>query len=55
MMKTCIITAKSVIRLSPLKEVLPILLSKGMTSFTLQADRINEVGEIVSNVEIQNV
>ncbi len=37
--------------LSPLKDVLPLLLSKGLSSFTLQADRINEVAEIISKIE----
>lgn len=37
--------------LSPLKNVLPELLSKGLTGFTLQADRINEVAELVAKAE----
>lgn len=37
--------------LSPLKDALPVLLAKGLTSFTLQADRINEVAELVSKIE----
>jgi len=39
--------------LTPLKSIIPTLLSKGLTSFTLQADRINEVAELVSKIETQ--
>ncbi|PIZ95043.1 MAG: hypothetical protein COX81_01960 [Candidatus Magasanikbacteria bacterium CG_4_10_14_0_2_um_filter_37_12] len=37
--------------LSPLKKVLPELLSRGLVSFTLQADRINEIAELVFEAE----
>ncbi len=37
--------------LSPLKDVLPVLLAKGLSSLTLQADRVNEVAKIVSEAE----
>ncbi|MBI3573703.1 hypothetical protein HY090_01495 [Candidatus Kaiserbacteria bacterium] len=37
--------------LSALKPVLPVLLEKGLTSVTLQADRINEVGELLVAAE----
>ena len=35
----------------PLKDVLPTLLKNGLSSLTLQADRINEVAELVKKAE----
>ncbi|MBS3138235.1 hypothetical protein J4207_00855, partial [Candidatus Woesearchaeota archaeon] len=37
--------------LTPLKAVLPQLLEKRLSSVTLQADRINEIGKLIAEAE----
>ncbi|HLC19904.1 MAG TPA: putative PEP-binding protein [Candidatus Nanoarchaeia archaeon] len=37
--------------LTPLKAVLPQLMEKGLSSVTLQADRINEIGKLIGDIE----